>query len=239
MPAPRFDASPPFRMDAGVRMDSGDSSSTPRKMSNILRSYRRLPISDRIAYMRQSTDKQKATPSPIAHPYSNLTVLDTKVGAAEEIDNQITGLENQIKVLRAQRIPATDVALEEFEHDVDHIQSDSKGEAAQIIACGLDVPGPRAAVGPMTQPLELVLSMSSFAGGIDWHHHPVEGAVTTEVQSTATPTDQASWVDHEPSTGSSGTITGLPSGTRRYVRTRARGPLGPGPWSDEASKMVP
>ena len=38
---------------------------------------------------------------------------------------------------------------------------------------------------------------------------------------------------------SSGTITGLPSGTRIYTRIRAIGPNGPGPWSDLAGKMVP
>ncbi|HYR59152.1 MAG TPA: fibronectin type III domain-containing protein [Chthoniobacteraceae bacterium] len=40
-------------------------------------------------------------------------------------------------------------------------------------------------------------------------------------------------------TQSGGTLTGLISGQRHYVRLRAIGPLGPGPWSDEPSKMVP
>jgi hypothetical protein len=38
---------------------------------------------------------------------------------------------------------------------------------------------------------------------------------------------------------SSGTLTGLPSGVRHFVQFRALGPLGPGPWSDLAWRMVP
>ena len=38
---------------------------------------------------------------------------------------------------------------------------------------------------------------------------------------------------------SSGTITGLPSSIRRYIRIRGIFPGGPGPWSDLAAKMVP
>ena len=107
------------------------------------------------------------------------------------------------------------------------------------IAAGFAVAAPAAAAGPMTAPQDLNVTMGDSDGSLDWHCHPVAGASGMEPQTTTTPTDPASWKSQTPVTQSSGTLTGLISGQRHYVRLRAIGPLGPGPWSDEASKMVP
>ena len=104
---------------------------------------------------------------------------------------------------------------------------------------GFEKSAPAAAAGPMTAPQDLKVSMGSSDASLDWHCHPVAGASSMEPQTTTTPTDPASWKSQTPVTQSSGTLTGLLSGQRHYVRLRAIGPLGPGPWSDEASKMVP
>lgn len=91
----------------------------------------------------------------------------------------------------------------------------------------------------MTQPLNLTVTMGENAGSLDWMHEPVEGSGSTGVQTTAHPLDPESWKSHPIITQSSGTVTGLPSGVRHSLRTRAIGPLGPGPWNDESNKMVP
>ena len=226
-------------MDSGIRFDSGSSTKTPHKMKKIRRNWTKMAISPRIAHMRQAVDKQKATPSPIPHPYPDLASLDAKVAAAEEEDDIIAGLESQLKIHRALRNTKTDAAAEEFEHNAKHVESDTKGEPAPMIAAGFAVSDPAAAIGPMTKPLDLAVTMSETPGSNDWHCHPVEGAGSMEVETTATPNDPASWKSHLPVTQSRGTITGLPSGVRTYFRVRAIGPLGPGPWSDEVSKMVP
>jgi uncharacterized small protein (DUF1192 family) len=226
-------------MDAGLRMDSGAPSSTPRKMSKITRNWTKMAISPRIAYMRQAVDKQKATPSPIPHPYSDLTALDTLVAAAETVDAQIATLQTQIDSLRASRATKTDAAAAEFELDAKHVESDTKGDASQEIAAGFAVSAPASPSPAIVQPVELSVTMGSNDGSLDWHSHPVPGAVGMEPSTTANPLDATTWVAHTVVTQSSGTITGLPSGTRQYVRIRAIGPNGPGPWSDSADKMVP
>ena len=127
----------------------------------------------------------------------------------------------------------------EFESDAAHVESDTKGEAALEIAAGFAVAGAPAAIGPMSQPQDLDVTMGSNDGTLDWQCHPVAGASSMEPQTTTNPMDPATWHTHTAVTQSSGTLTGLPSGVRHYVRVRAIGPLGPGPWSDIASKMVP
>ncbi len=225
-------------MDAGLRMDSGAPTHTPRKMSKINRNWPKLPISDRIAFMRQAVNKQKATPSPIPHPYADLAALDTLVADAETVDGQITALETQLSSLRAARNTKTDAAMAEFDLDAMHVEADTKGDAAGEIAAGFAVVGasPTPAI---VKPVNLSLSMGSNDSSVDWHSHPVHGAIGMEASTTATPTDAASWVSHGTVSQSSGTITGLTSGIRTYVRIRAIFPTGPGPWSDLASQMVP
>ena len=208
-------------------------------MSSILRNWKRLPISDRLAFMRQAVDKQKAAPSPIPHPYPDLASLHTLVAGAETVDAQITALENQLKSLRADRIAKTDAAVAEFDNDATHVEADSKGDAAQEIACGFAVAGAPSPSPAPVQPVDLSVTMGNNDGSLDWHSHPVAGAIGMEPQTTANPLDPATWVSHQVVAQSSGTLTGLPSGTRQYVRLRAIGRNGPGPWSDIASKMVP
>jgi len=220
-------------------MDGASAPKKPTKMSDALRNYKRLPIQQRITFVRGSITKQQATPSPIPTPYANLAGLDTLTAAAEETDAQITALEDQLKTLRSLRVTEVDAMIEEYENDVRHIESDSKGQASMIIACGLQVAGIPATIGPMGQPLNFSVTASDNDGAIDWQCDPVAGFRTMEVQSTTTPDNEASWVLHEPVTTSSGKITGLASGVRRYFRVRARGPLGAGPWSDIAWRMVP
>ena len=208
-------------------------------MSKITRNWTKMPISPRIAFMRQAVDLQKATPSPIPHVYPDLTNLDTLVAAAETVDGLIATLEIQLSALRKSRITKTDAAALEFELNAKYVEADTKGNDAQQISAGFQVATPAAPVGPMTQPLDLSVTMGDSNGSLKWHTHPVPGAIGMEAQTTANPLDDASWVSHTVVAQSSGTLTGLPSGTRQYVRLRAIGPLGPGPWSDSANKMVP
>ncbi|MEO6785027.1 MAG: hypothetical protein ABI318_02740 [Chthoniobacteraceae bacterium] len=208
-------------------------------MSDALRDYKRLPISQRITFVRASVTLQQATTSPIPHPYANLAGLDTLTTTAEETDSQITALETQLRTLRALRVTQVDAVITEFENNVRHIESDSKGEASMIIACGLAIAGAHAPAGAMTQPQNFTVTASDNEGAADWHCDPVAGFTTMEVESTTTPDNPASWVLHEPVTTSRGTITGLASGVRRYFRVRARSSKGAGPWSDIAWRMVP
>jgi len=56
---------------------------------------------------------------------------------------------------------------------------------------------------------------------------------------TGDPITDGSWAHALTTTKSSVTITELASGKKRWLRVRAIGALGAGPWSDPACCMVP
>jgi len=91
----------------------------------------------------------------------------------------------------------------------------------------------------MTQVKNLSCTSGDNDGQLDLAWDRNEGAGSYEYQATANPMDPASWTTRGSVTQSKVTLSGLTSGQRSYVRVRAIGPLGRGPWSDEASKMVP
>ena len=64
-------------------------------------------------------------------------------------------------------------------------------------------------------------------------------ASSYEVQTATDPNALASWVPGITSPHSTFQLTGLTSGSRLWVRMRAVGALGAGPWSDPATKIVP
>jgi hypothetical protein len=87
--------------------------------------------------------------------------------------------------------------------------------------------------------LSLVPVPCSAKAGSTGIRTPLAGSIGMQPATTATPNDNARWINPDTVPQSSGTITGLPSDTRRYLRLRGIFPSGPGPWSDIAGKMVP
>jgi len=94
-------------------------------------------------------------------------------------------------------------------------------------------------VGTPTQVLNLVLTEGDNEGSLDYAHDPTRGAKSNEVQTSVDPVTPSSWTYKMTAPKSSGTIPGLTTGTRVWVRVRAIGSAGEGPWSDPAVKTVP
>jgi hypothetical protein len=227
-----------LRFDAGVFFDSGPS--TPKKtMNKITRNWPRLGRADRVAFFRKIADNLAKTPAPLANPNPPLADYEALVAAAEEKLKAITDLETALKAARTEAGPAVDAAAEATETMARRAEDALADNAAGITAIGFDIasatPSP---VGDLTAPQELTTSMGDNEGELDWSVQPVRGAATYEIETTANPVT-GPWKRQESSTRSSGTITGLPSGVRHYVRVRANGPKGPGPWSDISDRMVP
>lgn len=145
--------------------------------------------------------------------------------------------------LKAAR-PAAEAALDAWAESMDQLartgQAEAKGEVTAIVAMGWEVANAQPATPqPIGQVLNLQVTGGDNDGELDYTHERTAGAITYERQTTTTPTEAASWVDRSTLPRSSGTIAGLPSGSRQWLRVRAVGVLGPGPWSDAASKTVP
>ena len=116
------------------------------------------------------------------------------------------------------------------------VENISGGDAAIIVARGFAVVSAGA---PVTygQVTNMVASPGDGDGKIDWMSDPQAGAIYL-VQTSADVTPRV-WSSQEPSTKSSGSIAGLASLTRQWVRAAAKGSNNTGAWSDPALVIVP
>lgn len=229
-----------LRFDSGIRMDVPASQSRKRNMNKILRHWTKLGRAARAVFFRKIADNLAKTPPPLANPNPPLTEYEALVAAAEQKLADVAQLEQDLKAARLAATDALDAAAEATEKMARRTEDATDGVAEAMVAVGFLVASDEiSAPVDMAMPEEVAVTAGDSDGEIDWQCRPVDGAKSYETCTSAAPTDAASWKTHTAVTRSSGTIAGLPSGTRQYVKVRAIGPNGPGPWSDVASKMVP
>lgn len=124
--------------------------------------------------------------------------------------------------------------------EADYVQNVTGGDATKIESAGMSVRDDAAPIGPPTQVLNLVVTVGDNDGSLDASWDPVRGAASYEVQTSVDPITPSSWAFKQTATKSSGTLAGLTTGARMWVRVRAVGSGNtPGPWSDPATKTVP
>lgn len=208
-------------------------------MIEIRRNWNKLAISDRVTFMGKVIANQEKTPAILPHADPRLPDFKTRYLAAKALDDEVAAMEQALKAKRTARNEAVDAAVKAMGPNASFVEADAQSEA-QVVEIGYEpvkaVPTP---VGPMPQPQDLDVKPGDNDGELNWNVHPVQGANGYEPRTTTDPNNAALWKTHQVVTQSSGTITGLQSGMRHYVQIRAIGPLGPGPWSDIAWRMVP
>jgi len=91
----------------------------------------------------------------------------------------------------------------------------------------------------MTQVINFSLTAGDFDGQVDGHSDPVQGARGYNVQFCFDISGTPNWQDSDDVPNTQFSLKGLTSGQRIWVRMRAFGTKGPGPWSDPATKIVP
>ena len=120
-----------------------------------------------------------------------------------------------------------------------YVELTSAGDEPKILSSGFDVKGAVAPIGTLTQVLNLALTAGDADGEVDATWDAVRGAKSYEIQISADPITATSWQNRPSITKSRVNLTGLTTGTRVWVRVRAVGAAGAGPWSDPATKIVP
>ena len=119
------------------------------------------------------------------------------------------------------------------------VESESKGDPVMLAASGYPLAGANVpATTPPGQVLNLSVTAGDADGSVDVQFDPQDN-VTYEVQTTTGDPITGPYTTRAQPTASQVNIAGLGSGTRVWVRVRAIGSKGPGPWSDPASKIVP
>ena len=228
--------------DSGLRYDSVEAPATPTKkrMAKIRRNWSKLAIGQRIVKCKAVIDGITDNPTVLPNPAPTLVALTALYQAAKDADDLVKEKELELTALRSDSKTKNDAMVAGLNAEASTAEGATAGDATKLLLLNFELTDPPAgSVGELEKVTELTVSGGDNDGELDPQWHPDRDADSFEVQTTATVNDAASWVHRATTTKSKITLTGLPSGTRQWVRVRAIGAAGPGPWSDPVSKMVP
>lgn len=173
------------------------------------------------------------TPNPsLASLGTLITTAQTKIAA------QVTAA-NAAKLATSDRDAASTALGDALKTLASYVENTSGGDKVKIESAGFEVRGPSSSIGDLTQVLNLAVSEGDNDGELDAQWDRVYGAKHYEVQTSVDPITAGSWVLKMSASKTRCTISGLTSGQRMWVRIRAIGAAGPGPWSDPSVKIVP
>ncbi len=156
------------------------------------------------------------------------TALDTYTAALADTETKLSAREDAFLALRA---GLTQLA--------GYVEAASGGDRTKFESAGMAVRADRTPSQVPGQILNLVLTEGDFPGTLDAAWDPDRFARLYEAQISPDPMTESGWVNKATSTKSSKTLDGLTSGSKVWVRVRANGAAGVGPWSDPATKVVP
>lgn len=173
-------------------------------------------------------------------PNPALTVITTKANALE------AALGAQATAQQAAKTATTNLETKEGEADAslnslsNYVWETSGGDEAKIQTAGMTLRAPKTPTTSLPAPQGVTATAGDEEGELDLVWEPVLKSKGYEIQISADPATSTSWTFAETSTGSKTTLTGLPSGSKIWVRIRALGPKKiKSPWSDPAVKRVP
>lgn len=174
------------------------------------------------------------TPSPA------LSAITAKANALE------AALGTQAAAQQAAKTATTTLETKEGEADAavnslsNYVWETSGGDEAKIQSAGMSLRAPKTPTTSLPAPQGLAVTAGDNEGELDAVWDPVPKNKGYEVQTSPDPVTGTSWAFAETSSASKTTLTGLPSGSKIWVRVRALGPKKiKSPWSDPAVKRVP
>jgi hypothetical protein len=240
----RFDT-PSLRMDEAHRYDA-----SPAPVPNLnLKSKKTMINKFKLELSRKSPEEKAAlgdahitamtgnTDFPVANRLPSdanfQTAVDDLKAANADVAAKKTALK-QAQETRDSKELAFDVAINSR---ASYCEAAQPNNDAALAGTGLPMRGAPQPVGEMPAPSNLRATMGDEAGEIDLQWDAIYGAVSyiIECREYNPPTG---WSQIKLQKQSKFTVTGLVSGKTYAFRVRALGPLGEGPWSDEAVKMA-
>lgn len=169
-------------------------------------------------------------------PAPALAGLSTKAAALRAKKADITQLESDLATARSDQ----KTMILDLKHDVfmlrDYVQDESDGDESKIHSAGMQVVGERQPVGPMPPVQNLKVLVSDMTGTLEAEWRPINGALVYLIETALTAEGQYTQVTA--CSRSHCTITDLVPGTKYWVRVRAVGAAGLGPYSDVAYKIA-
>lgn len=238
---PTYNAIPPVFYNSGARYgDTVSPHKKPKHMAKIARNMSRLPIKQRSEKFGVIIDGIEDNPTIVPEPKPTLLVLQAAHTKSVASIKKVEDLELELTAARAEMHADIDAEAELVDQEISTVESATGGDKAKILTIGYDVQD-EAPAGPRDpkKPERFAVTAGDDEGELDWSCDRDPAARMVESETTETPDVAGSWKKNTPTTKSSGTIPGLPSGKRVYTRLRGIGTNGLGPWSDVISKIVP
>jgi hypothetical protein len=152
---------------------------------------------------------------------------------------EIEAKEQELEMLRSQRDALMATATQAYANMGSFVENKSGGNPAIIQLGGYDVAGVPGPAQAMPKVENLALTSGDDDGTADAVWASVSGAKSFELQVSPDPITPNSFQHYSTVTKSRISLTGQPSGQKRWLRVRAVNSVGPGPWSDPACCTVP
>jgi hypothetical protein len=171
------------------------------------------------------------TPNPTE---AALQTLNTN---AETANDAYEAGKDTLAALKAARDAAVTALMNGLRTEAHTVEVQTGGDPAKIITTGFSIRSSGSPIGTPTKVLDLNVTSSDMDGTLKASWKKVRGASSYEIQSSPDPI--ATWTPKTTVTKTRAQVNSFTSGDRIWLRVRAVGPGGEGPWSDPAVKTVP
>lgn len=209
-----------------------------RKRMKVKLSLVGLSESDRVAKLQDVVTHMTGNAN-FPTPNPTLASVQTRITAASAAITAAIAAVTAARMANQEKRDALDAVDNDYRLLGLYVENAADGDEAKIASAGFELRAPAAPVGIPTAPGNVVATAGEFPGQLVLRWDPVTGSVIYEIQTTANPMSESSWVSRGTSTKTSGSVSGLTSGEHCWSRVRAIGSAGPGPFSDAAAKTVP
>jgi len=236
---PRFDDPAVFYDAPGVFYDAAVLPPVRSRMAKVITGTTRLTLAllqEAVANVitKMTGNVNYTTPNP---PLATLTTLLT---ASQTKAAAYVAAVNAAELALTERDLAKKALADAYEQEGAYVQNQSGGDEVKILSAGYAVRGTATPIGPVAQVLNLSVTEGDGETMLDVQWDPVAGASSNEIAlSTGADPTSGTYATVAQPTASKKTLTGLTSGSRVWIKVRAIGSEGPGPWSDPATKIVP
>jgi hypothetical protein len=178
---------------------------------------------------------------------TTFTGATTLLTEGNQVEAELVAADAAVELLVTQTAEARALRDQKYQSAVDfyvaelvpYVLGIAKGDEAVVIAAGLQPARPRGPSPAMTQVLNVRLTAGIDDGTANAVWDPMYRSRTYEVQLSSDPMQPNNWVTHDLVTTTSLTLTGQPSGQKRWLRVRAINNVNKGPWSDPACITIP
>jgi len=169
-------------------------------------------------------------------PDPALTVLTNGAQGIRDKQAEIEAKEAELSVLRGQLGSQNDALKNNIRKLADHVEDKCDGDVDKLRSSGFSLVGDPTPRGPLGQVQNLKVQTTDNEGQLDVRFKKVNGAASYMVEHASSP--DGPWTLATVTTRTTHSLPGLTPGQKYWVRVRAVGTTGFGPWSDPGCRIA-